>query len=146
MKGLPVCNSALSVEAVEFHPYGDAMLGALITPWTLNVVLLPNDPARYESLNDGDKVSEVMPSATYGFTIARLGALGAIAAIPAVSDMTVLRDRNDAVAAAVAALKTVLTPRPPEPPAAPEPEPASAPAAERSGGVSRRSLFRGRRA
>ncbi len=41
MQGLPVLNPALEVEAVGFIPYNGLWLGILITPWFMNLMLLP---------------------------------------------------------------------------------------------------------
>ena len=128
MKGLAVCNPALEVEAVDFRDMGDAWLGALIAPWTLNAVLIPHDPNRWAALGDGDQMVEAMPTGQYAFKAARVGTLAVIAAV---SDMKLLRDQDDARDAARAALDALQAPRP---------------AIESQGDpVSRRSLFRGGR-
>lgn len=41
MRDLPIVNSRLKVEGVQFQPYEDHQLGVLITPWFMNLVLLP---------------------------------------------------------------------------------------------------------
>ena len=40
-RDLPIVNTALHVEAVGFRPLDEHEIGALITPWFLNLVLLP---------------------------------------------------------------------------------------------------------
>lgn len=45
MSHLPVCNPALAVEAVGFRPFAERRLGVLITPWFMNAMLVPVEPA-----------------------------------------------------------------------------------------------------
>lgn len=41
MQGLPFVNDALEVEAVGFRDYDEHSIGVLISPWFMNLVLLP---------------------------------------------------------------------------------------------------------
>jgi [NiFe] hydrogenase assembly HybE family chaperone len=41
MKGLPILNPRLEVEAVGFRPWSGGLFGALVTPWSINAVLFP---------------------------------------------------------------------------------------------------------
>jgi [NiFe] hydrogenase assembly HybE family chaperone len=43
MRDLPICNSALRVQTVGFRALDEHRLGVLITPWFMNLVLLPGD-------------------------------------------------------------------------------------------------------
>lgn len=140
MADVPICNAALSVEAVGFRAHGPGWIGCVITPWFLNAVLIPQDPARWASLLDGDKAEVALPSGAYRFTAARLGDLGTLLVIPLVSAMNVLSSQDEARAAAALALDRLMT--------APEPQPEPQPAPERPSTaekptLSRRSLFRG---
>jgi [NiFe] hydrogenase assembly HybE family chaperone len=40
MRGLAVCNPALSVQAIGFQLHGGVLVGALVTPWFLNLVVI----------------------------------------------------------------------------------------------------------
>ena len=40
MKGLPICNENIKVEAVDFQLYQDQWLGVLVTPWFTNLLIL----------------------------------------------------------------------------------------------------------
>ncbi|MCW2242678.1 [NiFe]-hydrogenase assembly chaperone HybE [Azospirillum canadense] len=139
MADVPICNAALSVEAVGFREQGPGWLGCVIAPWFLNAVLIPRDPAAWAALLDGDKTEVALPSGAYRFTAARMDGLGTLLVIPLVSAMNVLSSQEEARAAASLALDTLLkapTPAPvPETPAAKPETPA----------LSRRTLFRGGR-
>lgn len=149
MAGLAVCNPALQVEAVDFRDLGDAWLGVLIAPWTLNAVLIPHDPARWAALNDGDQTVATLPAGGFAFKAARVGTLGTLAVIAAVSDMTLLRDQDDARDAAHAALGALLVANAAEPDAPEIPEPTLPPPLPPVGAKpakpprSRRALFGG---
>jgi [NiFe] hydrogenase assembly HybE family chaperone len=137
MAGVPICNPALAVEAVGFRPFGPGWLGAVVTPWFLNAVLIPADPALWESLLDGDRTVIALPAGDHAFTAARLEGPGTLLVIPLVSAMNVFSSHAEAVAAARFAVDRLMTA---PVPAAAEPAPA------RSDTVSRRALFgRGRR-
>ncbi len=43
MRDLPLYNERLEVEAVGFEPFGEGWIGVLITPWFMNLILLPRD-------------------------------------------------------------------------------------------------------
>lgn len=53
MQGLPVCNSKLTTEIVGLRRFEQYWLGTLITPWTLQLLLLPAS-VEAESLEEGD--------------------------------------------------------------------------------------------
>lgn len=150
MAGLGLCNTRLAVETVGFRPFGTGWIGCLITPWTLNVVLLPGDTGQWAGLNDGDKELLETPAGQFAVTAARLGALGVAMTIPSVSDMHVFPGQDDARAACFAALDALLLPKAEdgtaESAALPEPTlPAQGPAIGAKTpkeAVSRRSLFR----
>jgi [NiFe] hydrogenase assembly HybE family chaperone len=69
MRDLPFVNQALLVEAVGFRPLGEHQLGVLITPWFMNLVILPavDISARFPS---GSKISIRFPSGPVEFTAA----------------------------------------------------------------------------
>ncbi|WP_448206116.1 [NiFe]-hydrogenase assembly chaperone HybE [Azospirillum sp. sgz302134] len=138
MADVPICNAALSVEALGFRPHGPGWIGCVIAPWFLNAVLIPHDPVAWAGLRDGDKTDIALPSGAYHFTAARVGALGTLAVIPLVSAMNVFTSQDDARAAAELALDQLMRAPVPE-----SPEPA--PAKETTPALSRRSLFGGRR-
>ena len=138
MADVPICNAALSVEAVGFRPHGPGWIGCVIAPWFLNAVLIPRDPAEWAAMRDGDKLELTLPSGAYRFTAARVGAQGTLLAIPLVSAMNVFADQTDARTAAALALDQLM----PAPQATP---PTPTPALEAPTALSRRSLFRGRR-
>jgi [NiFe] hydrogenase assembly HybE family chaperone len=65
MAGMPFCNPVLAVEAVGFRPWAGGQAGVLITPWCINLVLLPGADAR--ALGSGESVTTAFPSGQYEF-------------------------------------------------------------------------------
>lgn len=58
MRGLPLYNDRTEVEAVDFAPFGDGWIGVLITPWFMNVVLLPRDKIEIDMTLMGKRATE----------------------------------------------------------------------------------------
>ncbi|HEY0837508.1 MAG TPA: [NiFe]-hydrogenase assembly chaperone HybE [Azospirillum sp.] len=127
MRDVPICNPALRVEAVGFHPLGDdAWLGIVVTPWCMNAVLLPRDPAAWEAAADGATVPRTLPSGEYDFLAGRVDGVGPVLSLSLFSPMDEFAEHAVAVLTAQACLTELLKaeqPPPPEP--APPPVPPS---------------------
>jgi [NiFe] hydrogenase assembly HybE family chaperone len=67
MSGLPVVNPVLGVEAVGFAPWQGHWLGVLLTPWCMNLVVMPRDPTQWQPLAPGAKRSYAFPAGQYEF-------------------------------------------------------------------------------
>jgi len=65
MRGLPLYNDNLSVEAVAFREWEGRQLGILITPWFMNLILLPADGE--QGSDHGTKTAWELPSGHYDF-------------------------------------------------------------------------------
>lgn len=127
MRGLPDHNPALRVEAVGFRPWdlsddglGDALLGVVVTPWCLDVVLLPQDPRKWEGLEEGSKHDLGLPCGSISFTAGGLRGVGPLLSAPLFSAMQDFTDHEGAMITARFALGDLLSPPPAE---APPPEP-----------------------
>lgn len=75
MQGLPIVNNALDVEGVGFCPFEEHQIGVLITPWFINLVLLPGTDIG-SKLEQGSKSTLKFPSGPIEFTTARDEVLG----------------------------------------------------------------------
>lgn len=122
MQDMPLRNAALSVEAVGFQPWGldrgAALLGILVTPWCMNVKLLPLDPAAFDAPEDGTKETLDLPCGTVEFTAGTVEGVGPYLMCSLFSPMTEFADQGGARLTAQLALQDLL-----EPPAAPAPPP-----------------------
>jgi len=112
MRDLPIVNPRLEVEAVGFERWEDQDLGILITPWFMNLVLLP-DSGRLADLPQGDRIECRFPSGPCELTVYHDEELGSYLA--AVLFRTVADFPDQAIARAIAeeALAQILT-EPPE--------------------------------
>ena len=68
MRDLPIVNKALQVEAVGFHDYHSHQLCVLITPWFMNLILLPGTDD-WSDTSQGDTSSIEFPSGRIEFAV-----------------------------------------------------------------------------
>jgi [NiFe] hydrogenase assembly HybE family chaperone len=67
MRDLPMVNTALHVEAVGFRAHEGRWLGVLISPWFMNLILLPGTDGDWSDLRPGTKEVLTFPSGEYEF-------------------------------------------------------------------------------
>ena len=99
MQGLPIVNPALSVEAVGFEAFEAHQLGVLISPWFMNLVLLPGDDA-LRVFKQGASVKIELPAGPYEFTVSHDEGVGTF--LSAILFRTVSDFPDQATAVAVA--------------------------------------------
>lgn len=121
MRGLPVHNGRMRVEALGFHAFEHGILGIMITPWVIHAALLAEPPRAA----GGTRTLE-LPSGRYPFVGAALGSFGVVETCSLMSPVLQLADQSAARAFAAVALHALLE-------ACPAPEPARAPAVSRRG-------------
>jgi [NiFe] hydrogenase assembly HybE family chaperone len=130
MQGMALLNPALRVEAVGFQAHGDGWLGVLITPWFINLVMLPRDASQWRELAPARATTESFPLGEFEFLVGRDETLGAYKSCTLFSPALEFTDQEAARNAALAALEVLYA----------QPIPAEPPAAET---VSRRAFLRG---
>ncbi len=129
MRDLPIVNPRLSVEAIGFEQWEDKDLGVLITPWFMNLVLLP-DAGKCIDLPQGERVECRFPSGPCELTVYHDEELGTYLAAVLFRTVADFPDQDVARAVAEEALARILA-DPPE---------------EETEKVSRRGLLTGLRA
>lgn len=67
MQGLAFVNDRLEVEAVGFRRWEGRWLGVLITPWFMNLVLLPDRPEQWRSIAVRESHSYAFPAGVFDF-------------------------------------------------------------------------------
>lgn len=95
MQDLPFLNPALAVEAVGFRPLNKHQLGVLITPWFMNLVLLPAI-ASGSAFSEGSKITVRLPSGPVEFTVACDEELGTYLTAALFSSVSELPDQETA--------------------------------------------------
>lgn len=77
MADVPICNPALEVQAVGFRRMAEGhWAGLMITPWAINLLVLPGQPDGWPMLAAGSKHDWRFPSGDYEFIVAQEDRLG----------------------------------------------------------------------
>ncbi len=111
MRGVPVIHPDLAVNAENFTRWRDYYLGVLVTPWFMNLVLLPADDATREDFaarKVGSKQSHVFPAGGYEFIVGEETAIGHYQACSLFSPMFEFRDQAAALDTAAAVLAELM--------------------------------------
>ena len=110
MAGLPLLNSALAVETTGFRVHDGRVLGVLITPWLMNLVMLPGNGDYWNALELGHKQPQAFPSGSYKFMVNEIDGLGRCMTHSLYSPMREFTSQAHAQAAAEAFLRDLMTP------------------------------------
>jgi [NiFe] hydrogenase assembly HybE family chaperone len=114
MRGLPIYNQALSVELIGFRREGADLVGIVLTPWCMNIVVVPG--GEIEALREGQTRARSFPSGKYDFTGGRLDGVGAIELCSLFSPMDEFAEMEVARLVAKSAIEGLYeAPPPPEP-------------------------------
>ena len=87
MAGLPVLNPALKVQALNFFRYHPHWVGLLITPWFMNLLLLPQSASEWLQHDAGSRLTCRFPVGDFEFVVARESGLGLYASCSLYSPM-----------------------------------------------------------
>ena len=126
MQGLPFLNPAIGVEAVAFAPWKQYWLGAMVTPWSINLLLAPRDSEAFRPLPPGEKRRCLFPAGAFDFIGAYDAQLGHYLVCPLLSPVLEFADHATARETARVAREALLD------------------ASMAEGAVSRRDVLRGR--
>ncbi|HTO50692.1 MAG TPA: [NiFe]-hydrogenase assembly chaperone HybE [Burkholderiales bacterium] len=111
MQDVPILNPALSVEAVGFAPWDAHWLGVLVTPWFMNLMLLPRTAEKWVRLRPGEKHTYVFPSGAFEFIGGREEAIGEYQSCSLFSPMFEFADHETARLTAEACLRALFDPQ-----------------------------------
>jgi [NiFe] hydrogenase assembly HybE family chaperone len=96
MAGLPICNAALRVEVVGWREWNGRHVAVLVTPWTINLILLPGSEA-LDPLPLDVKQTWTFPSGNYDFMGLNEAVLGVSHICSLVSPTLHIATQEDAV-------------------------------------------------
>lgn len=108
--GLPIYNDKLTVEAVDFQECDGGLIGVLVTPWFMNVMLLPKDTTPYHHQELGEKVKYQLQSGEHEFVIGEDEEVGRYLFRTITSPTHCYKKQMAAVNAGNKALNALLTP------------------------------------
>ena len=110
IQGLPIYNDKLAVEAVDFQHCDGGQIGALVTPWFVNIMLLPDDQTPFQFKELGEKVKYPLPCGEQEFTVGEEDVVGRYLFRSIVSPTHCFKSQAPARAAARKALSQLMTP------------------------------------
>lgn len=145
MRDIPILNPSLRVAAVGMRPFGDVWVCALVTPWFIDLMLLPRTPEVAEAWNRdgiGTKVGHDFPAGTFEFICGAEDELGPYRMCSLFSPVLQFENQEAALATGEAAIAALFN----ENLDHAEPEAPAAPPKKETAQVSRRTLFLGRKA
>ncbi len=108
MQGMPMLNPALAVEAVGFRTWREHWLGVLITPWFMNLLLMPRIDAAWHAAGERESRPYVFPAGVFEFIGGRNAQLGDYQACSLFSPMFEFANQDGARATALAALEALF--------------------------------------
>ena len=117
VKGMPIYNPTLAIEAVGFREYKGRKVGVMLIPWFMNLTVLPT-AADLATWLAGESTRIAFPSGAYDFVINDLHGLGLIGTCSLFSTMTEFTDHEAAQLAATSVAEALFeVESPPSPPA-----------------------------
>jgi [NiFe] hydrogenase assembly HybE family chaperone len=108
MQGLPILNPELRVKAVGFRVWQGRCLGVLITPWFMNLMLLPSEGDDWQKLQVGDKRIHRLPAGPYEFILGEELEIGRYQVCSLFSPVFEFSDQETAEATAEAAMQALM--------------------------------------
>ena len=108
MQGIPLLNPALQVQAIGFQRYQDRCVGIVITPWMMNLILLPADDEEWSDLKLGTKQHHRFPANEFRFLVNEIDGIGSCQTHSLYSPMHEFMDQEHALAAAESFMQTLM--------------------------------------
>ena len=109
MQDLPILNGALAVEAVGFRGWQGHWIGALVSPWFINLVVLPGEAA-WRAVADRESVWYAFPAGQFEFIAGSEPGLGPYHACSLFSPVLEFADHETARETARVALESLFDP------------------------------------
>jgi len=107
MDGVPVINESLVVKALHFQDWNNHKLGILITPWFMNLMLIPNKNTG-STLKTGTVHQHRFPSGSYDFVAGFEEEIGHYLSCSLFSPMFEFENQEAAELTAIEALKAIM--------------------------------------
>lgn len=108
MADLPVYNPKLEVDFIGYQPLNSYRMGVLITPWCMNLLLLPDNKDQWSADEIGETQIIELPSGRYDFIRHWDPSLGGYLSCSLFSPMAEFEDQPAAVAVAEEVIRAVV--------------------------------------
>ncbi len=108
MADVPVCNNKIKVSILDLQYWNDNILGILITPWFMNLMLLPVDSDNWDEKNELETEIHIFPSGKYQFITAFEEDIGKYQSCSIFSPMFEFSDNNAAIETAKAVMNELM--------------------------------------
>jgi [NiFe] hydrogenase assembly HybE family chaperone len=108
MQDIPLLNPALKVQGIGFQTYEGRTIGIIITPWMMNLIMLPTEGDDWSDLNLGDKTLQRLPANEYRFIVNQIDGIGICQTHSIYSPMHEFMNQDHAVAAAESFMQTLM--------------------------------------
>jgi [NiFe] hydrogenase assembly HybE family chaperone len=109
MRGLPILNARLDVTAVGFREFDGHAVGVLVTPWFMNLMLLPGS-AQWSELPQGSVAAVEFPGSNIEFNVSHDEDVGTLLSAALFSSVADFPDQETATAVASEVLRQLLQP------------------------------------
>ncbi|MCW8931422.1 MAG: [NiFe]-hydrogenase assembly chaperone HybE [Gammaproteobacteria bacterium] len=76
MQGIPILNNKLQVQTLGFQKFEGRIIGIVITPWLMNLIMLPNEDDDWNELELGKKMPIKFPSSSHKFMVNEIDGIG----------------------------------------------------------------------
>jgi [NiFe] hydrogenase assembly HybE family chaperone len=113
MAGVPILNPALSVEVVGMQPWKSMWFCILITPWFMNMLLLPDEtgtPVSWAGFPAGESVKQLMPCGSFSFLVGVEEGLGTYLSCSLFSPVFEFASQDQAIETAYASITEIMKP------------------------------------
>lgn len=110
MRDMPMNNPRLQVAAVGFRAWQSSWIGALITPWSIDLLQLPMPNAPFPPARADDIIEVALPGAVIPFMPAHMEPLGAYRLCSLFSPAQQFADQATAIATAQETLRLLFEP------------------------------------
>ena len=108
MADVPVINNRLKVQAVGFRRWNGRVLGVLVTPWFMNLILLPGQDDDWREIRTGSKQSFLFDAGQFEFVTGRESGIGVYMCCSLFSPMFEFESHAAAVETAEAAIEAIF--------------------------------------
>jgi [NiFe] hydrogenase assembly HybE family chaperone len=108
MDDVPILNKALSVKAIGFCEWDTHIMGVMLTPWFMNLMLLPGKEEDWSELISLSKTSYTFPSGKYEFIVGEEEGIGKYQMCSLFSPVFEFQDQETAIVTAEAVMDQLM--------------------------------------